>query len=628
MGKINIDLDNYKLKLEALAKKADELSKFTWDNKTAIQYCEKAGIKVSDIIISSPSRFHSLYDSLNKFNFASLIDKIQACERKCNELKVNNFDEFNEPYQAYINTTLTNIYNHINLFFDGLNNVVHPNEYLNNLANGLQQLQNNLNPNVNELFDHFKYGNKNYVIFGKNGAGKTTLLKQISVNLFKNAVVIPANRNVTPNTSNYISYYNNYTLNKMLEDNNALLYLVRMISNKDLKSYQNGASSEDALIPKLYNIFSSLCLDRDVIIDEESLYLQGNNISRYSLANGSDGEKSIIYIILATLLSPQHSFLFIDEPERHLNGALLRNLFDKLESERPDLRFVYLTHVTDFVESRKNVELIYLEKTNTYKNWNFKKIDDYNDISLDVLLGIEGTKNDIIFCEGTRSSIDCKILGCIYPEYEVMPIGSCEQVKLNTKGINGKETLFRRKAYGLVDNDYMQPAEIESLKKDKIFSIGFNEWENFLIQTEILSYVNTQHLKKDISNVKNDVITHIQKNGKQAILSDFITKRYTKMLYANKLSYNDKLSEQLDMINAKNKTAIIEEVEELSEEIEQNTDYDRLVSIVPAKMLLNIVAKGLGLSSGDDYVNLVIKYLKQDKFFNERVKQLLNISFT
>ena len=292
------------------------------------------------------------------------------------------------------------------------------------------------------------------------------------------------------------------------------------------------------------------------------------------------------------------------------------------------MRFVYLTHVTDFVESRKNVELIYLEKTNTYKNWNFKKIDDYNDISLDVLLGIEGTKNDIIFCEGTRSSIDCKILGCIYPEYEVMPIGSCEQVKLNTKGINGKETLFRRKAYGLVDNDYMQPAEIESLKKDKIFSIGFNEWENFLIQTEILSYVNTQHLKKDISNVKNDVITHIQKNGKQAILSDFITKRYTKMLYANKLSYNDKLSEQLDMINAKNKTAIIEEVEELSEEIEQNTDYDRLVSIVPAKMLLNIVAKGLGLSSGDDYVNLVIKYLKQDKFFNERVKQLLNISFT
>ena len=628
MGKINIDLDNYKLKLEALAKTADELSKFTWDNKIAIQYCEKAGIKVSDIIISSPSRFHSLYDSLNRFNFASLIDKIQACERKCNELKVNNFDDFNEPYQAYINTTLTNIYNQISLFFDGLNNVVHPNEYLNNLANGLQQLQNNLNPNVNELFDHFKYGNKNYVIFGKNGAGKTTLLKQISVDLFKNAVVIPANRNVNPHTGNYISYYNNYTLNKMLEDSNALLYLVRMTSNKDLKSYQNGASSEDALITKFYNIFSSLCLDRDVIIDEETLYLQGNNISRYSLVNGSDGEKSIIYIILATLLAPQHSFLFIDEPERHLNGALMRNLFDKLESERPDLRFVYLTHVTDFVESRKNVELIYLEKTNTYKNWNFKKIDDYNDISLDVLLSIEGTKDDIIFCEGTRSSIDCKILGCIYPEYEVMPIGSCEQVKLNTKGINGKETLFRRKAYGLVDNDYMQPAEIESLKKDKIFSIGFNEWENFLIQTEILSYANTQHLKKDISYVKNDVITHIKKSGKQAILSDFITKRYTKMLYANKLSYNDKLSEQIDIINAKNKTEIIVEVEELSKEIEQNTDYDKLVSIVPAKMLLNIVAKGLGLSSGDDYVDLVVKYLKQDKFFNERVKQLLNISFT
>ena len=45
----------------------------------------------------------------------------------------------------------------------------------------------------------------------------------------------------------------------------------------------------------------------------------------------------------------------------------MRNLFDKLELERPDLRFVYLTHNIDFVESRKNVALIYLEKSEAYK---------------------------------------------------------------------------------------------------------------------------------------------------------------------------------------------------------------------------------------------------------------------
>lgn len=631
MGTVSIDLNSYKSKLESLSKMVDELSKYTWDNKTAVEYCEKVGIKVSNIVTSQAVRLQSIYNSLNMFDYISLIDKIQKCNYKCNELIKDSFDEYNESYQAYINTTFSNINSQLDVFFDTLGKVSHLVDFFTSLTAGLQQLQNNLNPNVNELFDHFKYGNKNYVIFGKNGAGKTTLLKQISVDLFKNAVVIPANRNVNPHTGNYISYYNNYTLNKMLEDSNALLYLVRMISNKDLKSYQNGASSEDALITKFYNIFSSLCLDRDVIIDEETLYLQGNNISRYSLVNGSDGEKSIIYIILATLLAPQHSFLFIDEPERHLNGALMRNLFDKLESERPDLRFVYLTHVTDFVESRKNVELIYLEKTSAYKNWSFKKIEDYKDISLDVLLSIEGTKDDIIFCEGTRGSIDCKILECIFPDFEVMPVGSCEQVKLNTKGINGKETLFRRKAFGLIDNDYMQPCEIEALKEDKIFPIGFNEWENFLIQSEILTYINAKHLQKDLSVVQEQVINYIKDNGKgggkQAILSDFIAKRYTRMLYATKLSYN-RLEEQIDAINTKNKSELIKEVEQLNYEIEQTNDYDKLVSIVPAKMLLNTVAKGIGLSEDEDYVDLVVKHLKQDIEFKEKVKRLLGITFT
>ena len=261
------------------------------------------------------------------------------------------------------------------------------------------------------------------------------------------------------------------------------------------------------------------------------------------------------------------------------------------------------------------------------KKWKFKKIEDYSDISLDVILGIEGTKKDIIFCEGTRSSIDCKILECLFPEYEIQPVSSCEQVKLNTKGINGKEPLFRRKALGLVDNDYMSTAEIDSLEKDNIFAIGYNEWENFIIRSEILEYINSSHLNKDLSQVKTKVIEHIKKAGKTAILSDFITKRYTKMLYATKLSYSKKLGEQIDAVNNKNKSDLMDEVEKLSDQIDSLTDYDELVSIVPAKMLLNMVAQGIGLASDDDYVDLLVKHLKQDRNFNGSVKTLLGVEF-
>ena len=53
MGTVSIDLNSYKSKLESLSKMVDELSKFTWDNKTAVEYCEKVGIKVSNIVAAN-----------------------------------------------------------------------------------------------------------------------------------------------------------------------------------------------------------------------------------------------------------------------------------------------------------------------------------------------------------------------------------------------------------------------------------------------------------------------------------------------------------------------------------------------------------------------------------------------
>ena len=40
-----------------------------------------------------------------------------------------------------------------------------------------------------------------------------------------------------------------------------------------------------------------------------------------------------------------------------------------------------------------------------------------------------------------------------------------------------------------------------------------------------------------------------------------------------------------------------------------------------------MVAQGIGLASDDDYVDLLVKHLKQDLDFNRTVKNLLNIEF-
>lgn len=352
MGKIDVDLKQYKSNLEALLKYVNEVSVINWNTETAIQFFEDHNIPTMGIAEIGVPYYQSFYEALNKFDYASLISNIQECHAKLNDLSKDNFGNYNEPYQAYINASLNNFNNQIILFFDTLSKNVVRNQYIPALPNELERLKKNLNLNIDRLFEHFKYGNKNYVIFGKNGAGKTTLLKFISSSLLTNSIILPANRSIKLNTSNRVSFITDYNLNQKLQDDMSLQYLVREINKNTLEAYQAGVTQETVLLNKFYRIFASLGLDREIVIKDDSLFLYGEGISNYSLVDASDGEKSIAYIIMATLLVPQNSFLFIDEPEKHLNGALLRNLFDKLEEERPDLRFVYLTHVTDFVESR------------------------------------------------------------------------------------------------------------------------------------------------------------------------------------------------------------------------------------------------------------------------------------
>ena len=623
-----INLDEYETKLERLSALVQKMSAIDWNVENAIQFCKDQKMQIEDHMIPHFANWQALYNNLNAFSYMSIEDKCEICKQQIEALKFEKFDDYNLPYKNHINNILSDKNKQLDAFWNISVDTKRADNYLSSIITQLSHLDKSLAPDVDDLFEHFKYGNKNYVVFGKNGAGKTTLLRQISESMFKNAIVVPANRSVKQSTGNSVLVNTQYTLNQMLQDQISLMYLTRELNNRSLSSYERGAVPKDVPRTKFNQIFSTLGLDRNIVVDGDALFLNGDQIDNYSIYNASDGEKSIAYLIMAVLLAPDDSFVFIDEPERHLNGALMRNLFDKLEAERSDLRFVYLTHNIDFVESRKNVALIYLEKSEAYKKWKFKKIEDYSDISLDVILGIEGTKKDIIFCEGTRASIDCKVLECLFPEYEIQPLSSCEQVKLNTRGINGKEPLFRRKAFGLVDEDYMQRAEIDSLKNDHVFSIGYNEWENFIIRSEILEYINRSHLNKDLAPVKGEVIEHIKKAGKAPILSDFITKRYTKMLYAAKLTYSKTLESQLDTINNKNKSDLMDEVQKLSDKIDSLTDYDELVSIVPAKMLLKSVAQGIGLASGDDYVDLLVKLLKQDSAFNASVKSLLNINFS
>lgn len=519
--------DSYNEVLTSGLELINDLATEEWSLTSTKLFCENKNIIFDEVEFNSYAELQQ-----TKETFSELYDKLYHVHEKLTDILKSStkWNEYNGNYKQYFTSNLENICNCLSGLLRICDTRAIPFvKWINQSATSIKQLNQRINSNINEFIEQFKYGNKNYVVFGKNGAGKTTLLGKISKELFEaNSVVIPANRQVNYRVSDSALIKNSYSLNQKLSDtSNALHYLTRAMCNKSLAQYKNHDPENSIISSQYKQIFESLSLDRVVFDENDQIFLSTEDGgAKYSLEKASDGERTVVYMILAILLSPDNAFVFIDEPETHLNGALMRNLFDELELSRPDIKFIYLTHNIDFIESRKNAELIYLEKTDKHLQWKFNKIENYSDLSLDVILSIEGMGSTLLFCEGdNRNSIDSKILQSLYHDFEIVPVGSCKKVIENTKGINGKSYIFKRRAFGVVDNDYRLVPEIDALKKDNVEVLTYNEWENLLLDSQIVEKINSELFDNDITNIKEKLMAFVIKNRDQ-VVTDYINKCY------------------------------------------------------------------------------------------------------
>ena len=97
------------------------------------------------------------------------------------------------------------------------------------------------------------------------------------------------------------------------------------------------------------------------VLPHRRLRITGNRIrtaisdqssTTYAATDMSDGERVIFYLIGQALSAPENGIIVIDESELHLHRSIQATLWDKIEAERPDCLFVYLTHDLDFAASR------------------------------------------------------------------------------------------------------------------------------------------------------------------------------------------------------------------------------------------------------------------------------------
>lgn len=180
----------------------------------------------------------------------------------------------------------------------------------------------------------------------------------------------------------------------------------------------------------------------------------GEQVS-YSIAQMSEGERTALYLA-ARVVSCTSKVMLVDEPETFFHPVLAKNLWDDLEIEAPDVRFIYITHDIPFALSRYGARFAIARPDNRAE-----LLPETSAIPGDVISEVLGAASfsinasRLVFCEGKPGSLDLQILRAWHnsPSTAVVPAGGCNAVRECVAVFRAGQVTSGLTAFGYVDRD-------------------------------------------------------------------------------------------------------------------------------------------------------------------------------
>lgn len=375
---------------------------------------------------------------------------------------------------------------------------------------------------------------KTVVFVGPNGCGKTTLLRNLINATGEDQIgYYPADRLLVINDSYNPerdfatfskSYQNADKYASDIDNQSQAHYIVQQINQTitlfekkratEMDLYAKGKLRlEDSLTEKILGIWNELIKDR-ILFSEGALKVQTLGGTEYPIKYLSSGEKSIFYFLACIFLNEKKSYYFVDEPENNLNPSIVSKLWDIIEKHREGSIFVYLTHDSNFVASRINSKLFWIEKYDGTE-WVYKPLPENDNLPQHLMVALVGNREPVLFCESQDEyKYDDIVFKMMFPEFKVIPAAGCDAViaKVKAYSIAG----LPQKAFGIIDCDYKDQSYLEGQETDGIFHLPFFEIENFLFSEEIITGVIAT-----FSRDKENAFANL----KSALKNDFISKK-------------------------------------------------------------------------------------------------------
>ena len=503
---------------------------------------------------------------------------------------------------------------------------------------------------------------KTTIIIGANGSGKTRLAVYLEDKLGEKAHRIAAHRalNLNPNVDKipetkakqYLSYgtsgngisisnrkyyrWDNKAPTSLLNDFDRLLqYLFAQQNNLAVENNQKLNRGENITNSKtkldiLQEVWERLLPLKKLHITADDIRVSSIGIESadYSASEMSDGERAVFYILGQVLSANEDSILIFDEPELHIHKSIISNLWDEIEKLRPDCSFLMITHDIEFAATRVAKKYVI---RNYYSDpaWDISEIPD-SELDEQTITLILGSRKPILFVEGEKTSLDMATYRLCYPEWTVIPKGSCKdviQAVSSLRKLNEDMPILNIKCAGIIDRDTRDGSQIQELEEQGIKVLRYSEIENIFSLSsiahkilEIEGFTGDELINKK-EQFKAELLGHIKNELSGDKLEEFVIKRihrridtYLKNIDLSSTQNSNEMKDKLiSEVSFLTDSKINEWISEMRNEIQayiNDEDIDGLLCIYENKGLLAKTASILKNARKPDFENWLMRQMQ------------------
>jgi len=503
---------------------------------------------------------------------------------------------------------------------------------------------------------------KTTIIIGANGSGKTRLAVYLEEQLGERAHRIAAHRalNLNPNiekipevkakqglfygnpewatdiSQRKSARWNNKSSTYLLNDFDRLIqYLFAQQNNLAVENHQKRNRGEEITNSKtkldiLQEVWERLLPLKKLHITADDIRVSSIGIESadYSASEMSDGERAVFYILGQVLSANEDSILIFDEPELHIHKSIISNLWDEIEKLRPDCSFLMITHDIEFAATRVAKKYVI---RNYYSDpaWDISEIPD-SELDEQTITLILGSRKPILFIEGEKTSLDMETYRLCYPEWTVIPKGSCKdviQAVSSLRKLNEDMPILNIKCAGIVDRDTRDSSQIQELEEKGIKVLPCSEIENIFslssVANEVLKiegFTNSK-LTNEQEQFKVELLGHIKNELSDDKLEKFVVKRihrridtYLKNIDLSSAQNSNEMKDKLiSEVSFLTDSKINEWISEMRNEIQaciNNEDIDGLLCIYENKGLLAKTASILAGTSKSNFEDWLMRQMQ------------------